>query len=277
MKQFTVLATNCLHKVYNLTPTDQLKVSGSQPHHHKMNKNAISSFTIPFSKMALNETSDIPCGQKTPEISDSPDRSEIQTNELNANTDDKSVSEILSKLRNILELRYNLATMKESFIFASTKPNKFPPFLQMAVDFKPYYGCMSIKQTFDNLVQTESEAFQASLISKLMELIDSEMQSKTKEFYETKNQFLNQYDIKEEKTGKIRTAVNTEAEKLLNEYKTERANYAKELNTPTSYKTKHQKEDKRKDRTKPYWQDKTKSQPRRENKTKDNLPFIKDQ
>ena len=75
---------------------------------------------------------------KTPEISDSPDRSEIQTNELNANTDDKSVSEILSKLRNILELRYNLATMKESFIFASTKPNKFPPFLQMAVDFKPY-------------------------------------------------------------------------------------------------------------------------------------------
>ena len=85
-----------------------------------------------------------------------------------------------------------------------------------------------------------------------MENIDQTMHDKTKEFYKTKNEFLAKFDLKEENTGQIRTFIHKEAEKLLNEFRTKRAEFAKNLQNPTTTPRPQSKGRREDNRFKPY-------------------------
>lgn len=236
-----------------------------------MNKKAISNFKIPiqkkFSKMSLDD-SVLQSGQKTPDINDSPNRQEP------VKQSDNGENDILIRLREILNLRYNLATMKESFIFAQSR-NRIPPFLQVSVKFNPYYGCVTTKDQFDEIIRGTTSEFKTEVVKKLMDKIDEKMKERTKEFYETKNNFLAEFDIAEEETGRLRTKMNLEAEKLLNEFKTKRAEFASDLRKPsTNYKTAAKRSDER-EKFNPYKKDK--NDYRRKEKSSDDNPFTKEQ
>lgn len=190
-----------------------------------MNKHATSNFVIPFSKMDLNDQT-LQSGQKSPAILDSPDRSE-------PNDESKEdLSNVLTKLRGILQLRYNIATIKESLLFSETS-NRLPPFISASIECKPYYGSMAIKAKFDEVISTSLDAMKKELTTKLKETCDNQMQAQTTKFYEEKNSFLSTLDITDPTTGTVRTKLHTEAEKLLNEFKAKRAQFAKDLKAPT--------------------------------------------
>ena len=205
-----------------------------------MNRNVASGFNTPFipttmaSNMDISDSELLQCGQKSPNLSDSPMRStgDSPILDLNKPDGDVDIEQTITEIENKLKNRIRIATMKESLLYYKGKNDQYPGFMNLDVKFNPNYGSKEANDVFVSGLADMTFDFRTQFFSKMIELCDAELNKQMKAIHDIKADALNALYIKDPKSGNARTELLTKFDQLLNKYRKERATYAAKLRNP---------------------------------------------
>lgn len=199
-----------------------------------MNRNQASGFQIPFSTSqdeSFDMDLDLTSGQKSPSPSanynDSPDRETLEE------TSEVDVKETIRKIELKMKERMKTVTVKESLVLLKSG-GRMPGFMGLSLRFTPSFANDEIKSIFTEKMKTIEQELSKAFAEKLEAVIDPVNTTLMREAYDILQKTYNSLDIKDPKSGEIRTKLSTEFDSLMEKYKRERAKYASKIRAGTA-------------------------------------------
>lgn len=199
-----------------------------------MNRNLTSGFESPFARANIETHSDtdmasmdLPCGQRTPKYSDSPDRDSADPNFLDLN-ETVNVEEVLAEVEKKMTERMRTVTVKESLLYYKDK-SRNPGFLGINIRFNPNHGSEHISKLFSDELTEIEKAVTKTVYDRLETLCNSVMFDHMKEAHDIINGAVERLDIKDPESGKIRTELYDKFEAMKSNFKRERVKYVAKL------------------------------------------------